>query len=115
MATTDKHPPLDPRRHSTNKKIKAKPYKPFGTAVKVAEGAKRVKVGDKNTTSAKTDKAGETELQRRKRLEGEAMSKRLWEEEAKKDKVRKKVFKDGASKLELEIIRKHSSFKKSLV
>ena len=115
MAITDKHPPLDPKRWSTNKKVKAKPYKPLGVGVKTATGPKRVKVGDKNTTSAKTEKAGETELQRRKRLASEAVGKRVWEEESAKEKVRKKVFSKGATKLELEIMRKHSAFKKSLI
>jgi len=59
MATTDKHPPLDPKRWSTNKKVKAKPYKPLGVGVKTATGPKRVKVGDKNTTSAKSEKPPE--------------------------------------------------------
>ena len=56
MATTDKHPPLDPKRWSTNKKVKPKSSRPLGTSVKTASGSKTVRVGGKNTTSAKTEK-----------------------------------------------------------
>lgn len=57
MATTDKHPPLDPRRHSTNKRVKATTKPSFGVAVKTAKGSKKIKADDKNTTSAKRETA----------------------------------------------------------
>lgn len=68
MATEDKHPPLDPRRHSTNKRVKALGENIFGTPVLTAEGSKRVRVGDKNTTSANMVPAGETVKQEADRL-----------------------------------------------
>lgn len=64
MATTDKHPPLDPNRHSTNKRVKPLGENIFGTPVLTAEGSKRVKPGDPNTTSARTMGPGETPRQR---------------------------------------------------
>lgn len=54
MATTDKHPPLDPRRHSTNKRVKAKTTTSVGTAYKTASGSKRISPGDGSKPAAKT-------------------------------------------------------------
>lgn len=60
MAGKDKHPPLDPNRWSTNKRVKAKTTTSVGTAYKTASGSKRIKPGSASTTSAKTAKAYET-------------------------------------------------------
>lgn len=67
MDTTDKHPPADPKRWSTNKRVKALGENIFGTKVLEAAGAKRVRPGDGNATSANFQPAGETELQRQAR------------------------------------------------
>ena len=72
MTTTDKHPPLDPKRHSTNKRVKPLGENIFGTAVREADGAKRVKVGEDNTTSARTMSAGETINEGNARRQAEA-------------------------------------------
>lgn len=84
MATLDKHPPLDPKRHSTNKRVKPLGENIFGTPVLTAEGSKRVKVGDPNSTSAKFLERGESLYQKTARLEAEARAKRL-EEAFKKE------------------------------
>lgn len=85
MATTNKHPPLDPNRHSTNKRVTpgtetarsvsevtakgSKRVKPlgeniFGTPYLTAEGSKRVKPGEPNTTGSKQQGPAETARQR---------------------------------------------------
>jgi len=113
MATLDKHPPLDPKRHSTNKRVKPLGENIFGTPVLTAEGAKRVKVGDPNTTSARTMGPGETVAQANARLEAEARAKRM-EEAFKKEsflseahkKLLDKGWRTGNEQQLLSILRK---------
>lgn len=73
MAGKDKHPPLDPNRHSTNKRVKALGENIFGTKIREAEGAKRVRPGDpkegfmpagESTTQAWTRNKNEKAAQR---------------------------------------------------
>ena len=92
MATTDKHPPPDPGRHSTNKREKpgelqpravpeitakgSKRVKPlgeniFGTPYLTAEGSKRVRPGEPNATGSKQQGLAETARQRWDREETE--------------------------------------------
>lgn len=113
MTTLDKHPPLDPKRHSTNKRVKPLGENIFGTPVLTAEGSKRVRPGDDNTTSAKFLGAGESLYQKTARLEEEARAKRL-EEAFKKEsflseahrKLLDKGWRTGNEQQTLSILRK---------
>ena len=98
MATLDKHPPLDPRRWSTNKRVKPLGENIFGTEVVTAEGPKRVRPGDPNTTSARMMGPGETVEQTNARLEAEARAKRLEEsfrQESFLSEAHRKLLKKG--------------------
>jgi hypothetical protein len=98
MATKDKHPPLDPNRHSTNKRVKPLGEQIYGTAYKEAAGAKRISPGEDNTTSAKFMGPGETGEQRTER-EYAAAKKVISDEEAKQESylsdARKKLLGQG--------------------
>lgn len=102
MATTDKHPPLDPRRHSTNKRVKAKTGTSMGTAYKTASGSRRISPGDGSKPVVKTVgpyktanmlKAEEAEEKKRglakKRQEGRVLTLKDLRTEQKSKKVTK--------------------------
>jgi len=74
MSGKDKHPPLDPRRWSTNKRVAAKTETAPGALVKVADGAKKVRPGDAPATSARTVAAPLTAAEKVFRRRSEAMS-----------------------------------------
>lgn len=82
MATTDKHPPLDPRRHSTNKRVKPTAKPSFGTAVKTAKGSKTIKAGDKGGTSAKRETPSKSQAE--KNAAASILGERNTEEKRKK-------------------------------
>lgn len=56
MEPDSRNKKADPKRWSTNKRVKAKTTKSFGATVVKATGPKSVRPGDKNATSAKTEK-----------------------------------------------------------
>lgn len=75
MATTDKHPPRNSERRQTHKRVKPLGENIFGAPYLTAEGSKRVKPGDPNTTGAKVQEASETLRQRWIREEDEQREK----------------------------------------
>lgn len=95
MDTTDKHPPLDPNRHSTNKRVEARTDPYFGTVVREAKGAKSVSVSEKGSTSAKTLGPGETAIQRQTRVRQEAIDTQIWAQENTKQRARSDLLKRG--------------------
>jgi hypothetical protein len=52
-------PKPDPNRWSTNKRVKVLGENIFGTKIREADGAKKVRPGDPNSTSAKTERPPE--------------------------------------------------------
>lgn len=91
MATTDKHPPRNPERRQTYKRVKPLGENIFGAPYLTAEGSKRVKPGDPNTTGAKVQGASETLRQRWDREEDE----RREELQSFLSEARDKMFKRG--------------------
>ena len=81
----------DPNRHSTNKRVKALGENIFGTPALTAEGSKRVRPGDPNSTSANFVSAGETVNQQKARERTEALA----GQESFLNEARRKLFERG--------------------
>lgn len=98
MPPEDKTTQSDPTRFSTNKRVKVLGENIFGTEVLEAAGAKTVRPGEANATSAKFVPKGETANQRNARREQEARQANdnlLIERESFLTEARKKIFSRG--------------------
>lgn len=81
----------DPNRWSTNKRVKPLGENIFGTPALTAEGSKRVRPGDENSSSAKFVVAGETVSQQRERERSEWLA----AQESFLNEARRKLFERG--------------------
>lgn len=98
MEEREKDVAPDPQRFSTNKRVRPLGENIFGTEVRKASGAKTVRPGDAEATSAKVVPKGETANQRNARREQEARQANdnlLIERESFLTEARKKIFSRG--------------------